>query len=294
MTRMRFGVALSVMLLVPSISTAQQQMPWQQTLNTPKGLNMPGGVKADILGIELGDSFAEAKTKLEKLAAEGLLKPPAKRTFEQQLTDETQGVRRKQPYREEQAIFRLQQRGSQSVVAASFVKQIIVEREFKGSTDRIIGENIRVVFSAPSSGHQVLGIERSIFYHAPGDQPRVNELIAQLSAKFKSEAKRDGGIVRIQFNDGKPEPYSRLNINCRAYHATNQAREVPQINPKGDCDVVLEMSFNGGISPDHASFVKFVLSDNERTKANLTADFKFIQDYIRKMQDQTRGETPKL
>lgn len=40
--------------------------------------------------------------------------------------------------------------------------------------------------------------------------------------------------------------------------------------------------------------VTFILSDNERTKLNLTADFAFLNGYVRDLQTRTKGNTPKL
>jgi hypothetical protein len=290
-------LALSLALgLIGAASAQDQQTKWEQTLNIPKGAKMPSGVKAEILGVELGDSFADAKAKLEKLASEGLLKAtPAKKTFEQQVTEETMGVRNIRPYLEERAVFRFQQPGTQSVVTAGFVKKVIVERVFKGSGNANWNEKITVWFSAPSSGHQVIGIERGVYYHAANDQPRISEVLADLSKKFRSEPQISGTWARFQFDDGKPQtPSNNSQLYCRAYHMTAQAKEVSQINPKGDCDILLQVRLNKGISPDHASDLTFVLSDNDRTKANLEADFTFLQNQVRKFQDTTRGEKPKL
>ena len=54
---------------------AQKQIEWKQVYNMPKGLNQPKGVSLDILGIELGDTYAEVKAKLTKLLAETAAPP---------------------------------------------------------------------------------------------------------------------------------------------------------------------------------------------------------------------------
>lgn len=57
--------------------------------------------------------------------------------------------------------------------------------------------------------------------------------------------------------------------------------------------MVLRVTFRTGISDDRASAIEFLLSDNERGRANLTADFKFFEDYVAKYREQG-GAAPKL
>jgi hypothetical protein len=68
-TRIRFTVVLGV-LLATSESALAQQIEWSQTLNLPKGLNLPQGVKGDMLGIELGESYAQVKARIEAIRQE--------------------------------------------------------------------------------------------------------------------------------------------------------------------------------------------------------------------------------
>jgi hypothetical protein len=48
------------------------------------------------------------------------------------------------------------------------------------------------------------------------------------------------------------------------------------------------------MSNDHAYSVLFTLSDNERTKANVVADFTFFENYARDLQARSQGVAPKL
>lgn len=58
------------LLALTNFTFAQQQgIEWKQTLNIPKGQNL-SRERADILGIEIGDTYAEAKAKLQKLVLE--------------------------------------------------------------------------------------------------------------------------------------------------------------------------------------------------------------------------------
>ena len=53
-------------------------------------------------------------------------------------------------------------------------------RELPTANDKL-GETLVVNFSVPSSGHQVLGISRSITYYDQRDQPLISETLAQLT-----------------------------------------------------------------------------------------------------------------
>jgi hypothetical protein len=272
----RYGAAVAMMLAVATPSFAQE-IEWKQTLNVPKGQNIPRD-RADILGIELGDSYAEAKAKLEKLNAESLRpNPDAIR-----VTDST---------------FRLRGPGGSQAIRGSFVSLLKLERNLKSTTDRSTTEHITVHLSAPSSGNQVVGIERTIHYYSEPDQPRFSEVLAQMKAKLKAEPQVYYGRSYVfQFNDGKPfaPPPSRVqscNVQMTVIGSPDQARSV---NADGTCDVVMIMEFNAGISPDHAQWLRFVLSDNERVKANGMADYAFMQSYFKSLQENTRGAPPKL
>lgn len=61
-----------------------------------------------------------------------------------------------------------------------------------------------------------------------------------------------------------------------------------------DQDALLEVQISFGISPDHASSIIFGLSDNDRMKMNLAADYAYVSDHIRGLQERTRGSAPKL
>jgi len=293
----RAGIAALTLLGWTGAAMAQQDIVWKQVVNTPKGLNMPTGVKADILGIEVGESYAEAKPKLERLLAEAVKPPP--RTEAQKRSAEMMGESSAPPVQEKKAVFRFSTPGSSSFTAASFVNEIVLRRELPGTTKQNITENITVVFSAPSSGSQVLGIARTIDYPAEGDQPRLSELMGQLKEKFRASPQTYelGPSIKyvFQFDNGRvavpPKPYSEY---CALYYAASQSNVIPGINRTGDCDVVLFVEVRYGISKDHVKTVKFTLSDNERTKANVGADFAFFDSYVKNLQTQTKGAAPKL
>lgn len=272
----------------------QQPIQWKQTINLPKGLNLPKGVTADILGIELGDSYAEAKAKLERLAAEA---PPARqapRSPMQLALDRGAGVSDAKPPLEEQTdTIRLRLPNGDSIQAA-YVGKIVLNRELPGSGAGKIRELLTVQFSAPSSAQQVMGMERTLSYSEQIDQPRLSELLAKLKEKFQAEPQQHGNEYRFQFNDGRAFVPPNANVGtCRAQYVTSQQKDVPFINRTGDCDVVLNVKVHQGISPDHIVYVVFSLSDNERAKANLAADFAFFETYLKERQQQS-GAAPKL
>src|SRR4051812_38511554 len=78
----RTACAAAVALLSASFSGslyAQQTIVWKQTTNTPKGLNLPKDVKGEMLGVELGDPYSEARAKLEALRQDSSQPPEALR-----------------------------------------------------------------------------------------------------------------------------------------------------------------------------------------------------------------------
>ena len=69
-------VVLGVVAALAATQARTQTIQWKQSINLPKGLNLPKDVKADILGIELGDSYDELKPKLDALLKESIKQPP--------------------------------------------------------------------------------------------------------------------------------------------------------------------------------------------------------------------------
>lgn len=291
------GTVLSLALCGPA--AAQQKIEWNQTISPPKGLNMPQGVMADILGIEVGDAYADAKAKIRKLADEGYKQPPRKMSDAQKYSAEITGERNPDPEISESTItfnFRNSTAGNVTV-QGSYVGQIAMRRELPGSTKENLTEMINLKLGAPSSGHQVLGLTRQIVYPTQGDQPRISEILSSLKAKFQTDfylADRINNIYRAQFDNAKSVvPTGDPLMACQPqYQVTDQAAAL-KINPTGQCDVLMQVAFNIGISKDHASSVIFTLSDNERTKADLAADFAFVESYVRNLQNSS-GVAPKL
>jgi hypothetical protein len=271
-----FALGLAAMLAATGAARADQEITWKQTINVPKGQNMPRE-RADILGIELGDTYAEAKAKLEKLAADSI---------------------QPQPLTEHQRVIRFKPAGVSSFVTVSYIAQIQAQRQIKG-TDRPNSESFTLVLSAPSSGHQVVSISRSIYYNTESDQPRVSELLAQLQAKMKADPQiflqSDRVTYLFQYNDGQPFTPKHSSLDtCFWQQMVDDARAVPNINKSGECDAGLRVTVQFGISRDHAKYINFALHDNERVKANIGADFAYMDDYVRSVQESTRGVQPKL
>lgn len=297
-TAHRIGAAIVLWPIAVS-SSAAQEIPWKQTVNVAKYQSMPRG-SGDMLGIELGDTYDDVKLKFRALLAEGVApKQPPKDPLDR-VTAEMDGQTFAPPIKEERRVFRMQAPGASNVVTASFIAKVTLTRDLKGATARAINETIQVYLSAPSSGHQVIGIERYLAYNAEDDQPRVNDLLAQLKSKMQSEPQifpnPSGGTYRYQFNDGRPyTPAKPTAVSCQtAFHALMDSNAVKSINERGDCDALLEVQINFGISRDHARSIIFALSDNDRMKANLAADYAYVGDHIRSLQERTRGSAPKL
>lgn len=298
----RAGALALLFLALGTAAHGQQQIEWKQVVNTPKGLNMPAGIKAEILGLELGETYADTRSKLERLANEGI-KRAQSTSLSQRMANELSGESPAKPLEEKTMNFRLPVPGGSMNLTATYVAELEVRRELPGSGTQTISETIRAKYSAPSSGHQLLLLERLLMYssHVVADQPRISELVSQLKTKYGPNVQTDdlGSSVEylFQFDNGtaitKPNAISE---KCYTFETTGvmQSSHVPTINRTGNCDVILRVEIRYGISKDHAQSVKFTFSDNERAKANLTADFAFLNNYLRDLQTRTKGNTPKL
>lgn len=292
------GMALALIASSPAIAQLQK-IEWKQTVNQPKGQNMPQGVTADILGIEAGDGYAGAKAKLEKLKNEGFRQPQRQMSDAQRAAAEVMGSHNPDPVLQESTMmFNLRPPGAGSLMLqGSYVGQVLLRRELPGSTRQNITEVITVKFSAPSSGQQVLGVQRQISYPTPGDQPKISDILASLKAKFKTDfyqASAINNIYRAQFDGGRSiVPKGDLSMACQPQYDVRDQASAQNINRSGQCDVLMQVAFNKGISPDHASSVIFTLSDNERAKTDLAADFAYLDSYLKTLQS-SGGAAPKL
>lgn len=273
------GAVLAASLAVAEPSAAQEQLVWRQTLNLPRGLNLPAGVKADILGVEVGETYAEARPKLQALLADS--QPP-------------------HAFDDRSITITMQSPNMSARVQATYQGEIHVRRRLAGTTAARINEEIVVHFSAPSSGHQVLGIKRTINYEQP-DEPRVSELIQRLAEKFGTQPQvfnEPPGYTeyRFQFNDGRAfvPPPRALKTDCYNWHVIDSSQNLPLANRTGTCDVVLNVHVQHGISRDHARSLIFHLSDNQRTRENVGADYAFFQTYLNELANRSRGVAPRL
>lgn len=302
----RAVLAVCAAVLAPvwaSAAHAQAEMQFKQVLNTPKGLNLPKGAKVDILGIELGDTYAEVKTKFEKLLAEANpAKPEASaprssgpdtlRLLQQREADRMSGVVPTRPVTEIRRVFRIDIGATPLTIA--YVGELQLRREMPGAGGNKIADNVYVTLSAPSSGQQVIGIERNVTYQQD-DQPKISQVMASVQDKLGGPPQLFGKIYRFQFDNGRLfAPPGANSLTCRTAHKIDAEDQVPTINTSGTCDVVFEVTFGSGISQDHASSIAFTLSDNERTKLNVGADFAYFQSYVQDLLAKSRGVAPKL
>ncbi len=277
-----FAVAVyAAALAVACTAHAQNDIQWKQMLNVPKGANLPTGTSVDILGIQPGDTYEEARAKLEKLIAE---------------PGEYAGKPRIREYRTE---IYLPRPGGQRVTV-SYVGALKAEFTRRG-TGAWNSESIDVGFSAPSSGHQVVAVERSLDYNSQADQPRISTVLEGLAAKLGNRyavgGTRSTKDYQFRFDDGRAvditEPYP-WRCGPVGAHSNINERGLSEINPGGACDVVFDIQFNYGISNDHASAIWFKLGDNERARQDFAADYQFFRDYVKNLQDTAGGAAPKL
>lgn len=301
---MRMSAATIAACLLSTAAFAQTSIEWKQTLNMPKGTNLPAGLSADILGIAIGDDYKTAKARLQALMAE---KPagnppeaaPAKTGAAAMMDSfiaESSGAGSLTDLQELQRVIYLDS------IKAAYVGKITMTRPLKVDGMRqLSSETVQVYFSAPSSGHQVIAIERSISYLTQADQIRIPDFLQSLREKYGAdphpEVADSFSKYRWQFNDGRPFKSNApiMAVTCNDAGAwTYEEMRLPEINKSGECDVFLVATFNHGISPEHARTVGFILADNERIKANYTADYAFFQTYIEELRGKTAGQAPKL
>jgi hypothetical protein len=280
------GFALSV-LAFPGAGRAGPGAPvfqWRQTLNMPKRANLPPDAKVDILGIELGDTLLEARAKLAKL-------------------------RVKYPPQERMTIYQ-DSTGTIAPKESAYVSDISLSMDRMGTGNSPIQDTVIVYFSAPASGSQVIGVRRLVYYHNnPADEPRISDILNQISSKVRGNPEKgarvygtnyDLGDYYFVFDDGqyfrRVGSYSAAQSKCDANIAEQWQMNA---NPTGKCDIVYKVIFNHGptgsdpgISPDHAHTIQFVLSDNERTWRNRTADGEFFNAYVQDM--KSRGAAIRL
>lgn len=279
------GVAAALAAIV-GVANAQQAMQWKEVMSLPKGARLPPGVKAAILGIEIGESYRNVKPVAEALARED-------REIDYYVkNDEMSKLIR-------DTNVQLVLSGGGTAVTVSYVGKLDVSRNLRGGAKEAIYDTIQVYFSAPSSGQQVYAVVRNMIYHNAADQPRIPEIIASLQKAlgYPGQIEKDGKYTRVlfAFDDGAPVTSGkRIAQSCVPQSASVfQESELAGINQDGKCDVVYKVDFEAGISPDHAFQISFSLSDNERAKGNLGADYKYFSDYLRSLQTGSRPG-PKL
>lgn len=276
--------AVAVIAGMMTVGANADEIQWTQTQNIEKGVNFPDNLKADILGLETGDSYAEAKAKLEKLKAETA---PVPGYAAPKIMELKQG-------------FYLSADSGQRIEIA-YVGAIKLDRHLQGQDSRGISEMIKVHLSAPSSGHQVVAVERLLSYHGAKDQIRISELVDNIKEKFGPEPQitksASGSNYLWQFNERQPFSSNRRHhIPCNyIYTGENvNADEVKNINRDGECDAAFKVDFNHGISGEHALSVWFKIYDGERLKSNLAADYAFFDTYVERLRARTGAAPPKL
>lgn len=263
----RLSVA-TVTACIASAAVAQTDFQWKQTTNIPKGQNMPAGIKADVLGIELGMTFAEAKAALEKLAAEG--EPP------------------REPIEYRNLIVTLSS-GAGAPVQGKYVGQAILKRTLPSQRSNKPDETVTVDFSAPSSGQQVIRVWRTLTYNDPADQPKMADIVAALDKKFGTAAQVDGlgpetDRHQYAFANGAALPFSQVPAGQRLNFCPVSGR----------CAVEVRVDLRRGISPDRVSMMEIIMSDNARETANKKSDESFFQNYFNELSKGSSAAPPKL
>lgn len=254
------AAAAACSLLAVSTVHGQTKFEWKQTSSLARGLNMPAGVKAEAAGIETGMTFAEAKAILEKLAAEAA---GEKSKIEEQ-------------------IMRARLPAIGTDIQVQYVGSLSLKRTLAGSGQKPPKDFIEVTFSAPSSGHQVTSVDRTLTYDDPADQPKISETLAALERRLgmKGDVLRSHGMAKYTFgfSNGKPEPVGGRGVYC---------------SRDDQCLVQIVVEFTQGIAEDRASRIGIGVLDKARTELNQKADQQFLQEYLNSLAKGTVAP-PKL
>lgn len=269
---------------------------WTEITNLPKGLNVTPGVTLSILGIEPGMGLDEVRAIANKLLEEHV--PGPEQTKDQKRMSKLGGADMSPPLQEYDSGVMLTTPGGDQI-KLGYVGRIDVNRDIvQGGA---ISDDLRIDLSAPSSGNQVIGMQRTLGYYIDEKQPRITPIIDELKAKFGEPMVQDPGtfkLYRWQFDNGVAVHRDPFDENdCWPYIGdVTQQNDIRSINTRsgGDCDVVFDVRIRTGISDDHAGSIRFTLSDNERGKADLTTDFDFFSSYVERYQNSVGGVGPQL
>lgn len=280
------ALAGAVGLVLASMTGAHaQQFQWSQVKDLPRGLNMPDGIKADVVGIEAGMNLDDARQILKKLQDEV---PQSKRDA---------GDKSAPPWDETRTVFTLPTSPPQRI---EFVSKIQLIRDLPGKAGDAMREVIVVHTSAPSSGNQVLSVERTIYY-LQAEQPTRDDMMVALKEKYRAEpfVRNLSHQATADFAFGKgialrlTESASAFCGNIiNGYERGYGASDLISLPRK--CDVTISAVMETGISDRHIKTLYVNLTDTQRAKENLVADYAFIDKYVKELQSKTKGVPPKL
>lgn len=280
LVRMGAAAAIAGML---AVNASANEIQWRQTQNIEKGVNFPDGFPADILGIEIGDGYADAKTKLEAIKAD--IPPGAVKGTGAKIQEFTQEMYLPLP--------------SGGRIEVSSPAMLQLTRDGLGNGKLSVSETINVVISAPSSGQQVHALERHMHYHDQADQISVPQMLDSLKQKFGPEpvtiySGSESATYLWRFDNKKPVT-TKPGLSTCYFSPTTPLNEddIPKLNRNGDCDAAIEAQINFGISDQHAKYVKILMFDTDRIKSNLTADFGFLDTYVSELRKKA-APAPKL
>ena len=268
-------------LLLPTIFTFAASLPlaaqdnniqWRQTYAHDDAKSMPSGFSLDVLGVAIGDTFEEAKAKLERIS------------------QEREGENKVEVVK---SYFRIPTGNSSDAFLETSYPSMLKLSTFN--------ETITLHVSAPSSGSEVYILDRLIRYYDKTKQAKISEVLSKIGEKYGfAPAVRDPQIslnnYRIQLDDLQPVAPPNPSDACGPSYLTSLIKteqKVQNINRDGTCDVIIDINFNLGISENHAESIWFKIADLERVKAMASADYQFFSDYINELKSGG-ADAPKL
>ena len=258
-------------MLVSDSSLAQEQLQWKLSFTYEDSKSIPDGLSLDILGVKVGDSFEVAKEKLERLSAE---------------RGDGRAVQITETY------FRIPT-GGNAFLQTKYPSQLRLDMG---------ADAITVHVSSPASGAEVFGLSRIIHIQDNTKQVEIDKFLPTLAAKYGStpvnvNLGRKASHYLIQYDEKQAtqpayQDYQRCSASTMSYWGRKE-EDVKDINRNGNCDVVIDIQFNFGISNNHARTIWYHIADLERAEATIGADYQYFRDYVESLKSGG-GDAPKL
>lgn len=141
------------------------------------------------------------------------------------------------------------------------------------------GDRIKVVFGTPGTGSTVVAVTRTLTFGDPRSAPRLDEVQAQLEAKYGPQSQARGGTRSAWVYDGSAQVRCTSNACPLAYgsFSPDNARFYQQSMAKGQHLVIQADLYGHRGDPSRAGTLKVTLDDQAGKARTLEEAFKQIR-----------------